>query len=146
MHSEKILNLDMDGTFVDFYGVPGWLEHLTNFSATPYEIAKPLFSMSRFAKLLNSLKKKGYILNIISWTSKTGTPEFDKEVEKAKKKWLKKHLPSVEFDNIYIVPYGTPKHTLASGILFDDEEKNRKEWGKNAYDVDDILGVLKAIA
>jgi hypothetical protein len=41
------------------------------------------------------------------------------------------------------VPYGTPKHTLSNGILFDDEQKNRENWGNGAYNVDNIIGVLK---
>ena len=39
---EKILNFDMDGTFVDLYGVENWLDDLTNSRTRPYEIAKPL--------------------------------------------------------------------------------------------------------
>jgi hypothetical protein len=70
---------------------------------------------------------------------------YDNAVTSAKIAWLAKYLPSVKFDNIFIVPYGTPKSTLASGILFDDEEKNRDDWGKNAFDVDNIIEVLRAI-
>ena len=142
----KILNFDLDGTIVDFYGVKDWLEYLNNFQVYPYEAAKPLLNMSVLARQLNKLKKAGYIINIISWTSKISNSDFDKAIEKAKKQWLNKHLPSVKFDNIYIVPYGTPKHTLSSGILFDDEEKNRKDWGEGAYNVNNILDILKAIA
>ena len=69
-----------------------------------------------------------------------------KEVVSSKLKWLAKHLPSVKWDNIYIVPYGTPKHEISSGILFDDEVGNREKWGVGAYDVDNILGVLRAVA
>ena len=35
---------------------------------------------------------------------------------------------------------------LFCGILFDDEEPNRNMWGEGAYDVHNILGVLKEIA
>ena len=55
------------------------------------------------------------------------------------------HLASVKFENIFIVPYGTPKQTLASGILFDDEIGNRTAWNGTAYDVNDIIGMLKAL-
>ena len=139
------INFDLDGTLANFYGVEGWLDDLENSCSRPYAIAKPLVNMSSLARLLNKLQKKGYTINIISWLSKTGTPEFNKEVTSVKQKWLTKHLPSVQWVNIYIVPYGTPKHILASGILFDDEKQNRDNWGNGAYDVDNILGVLKGL-
>ena len=51
----------------------------------------------------------------------------------------------MNFDEIIIVPYGTYKENLSSGILFDDEENNRKYWGENAYNVENIIGVLKSL-
>ena len=137
------INFDMDGTLADFYGVENWLDYLNNENEYPYQVAKPLINMSLLARLLNKLKAKGYTINIISWLSKTSTPEYDEKVTKAKKDWLKRHLKSVNFDNLYIVPYGTPKHTLSNGILFDDEQKNRDNWGAGAYDVNNIIGILK---
>lgn len=142
----KIINFDLDGTIADLYGVDGWLNDLINGDTRPYDIAKPLVNMSALARVLNGLQRKGYIINIISWTSKSGTAEYNERVKVAKLKWLAKHLKSVKFNNVYIVPYGTPKHTISSGILFDDEEPNRTKWGVGAYDVTDILGVLKAVA
>lgn len=142
---EKSIYLDMDGTIANLYGVANWLDYLINFDSTPYEIAKPLINMSALARKLNALQKRGYTIGIISWLSKTTNAEYDKAVTTAKLNWLKKHLKSVHFDIIHIVAYGTPKHTLGKGILFDDEEKNRTAWGKNAYDVTDILGVLKTL-
>lgn len=141
----RTINFDLDGTLANFYGVEGWLNDLENSRSRPYAIAKPLVNMSSLARLLNKLQKRGYTINIISWLSKTGTPEFNEEVISVKQKWLTKHLPSVQWDNIYIVPYGTPKHTLASGILFDDEKPNRDNWNGQAFDVDNILGVLKGL-
>lgn len=143
--NEKIINFDMDGTFVDLYGVDGWLDDLTNGRTRPYEVAKPMINMSAFARRLNYLQKIGYIINVISWTAKNGSADFNKRVKIAKLNWLAKHLKSVKFDNVYIVPYGTPKHEISSGILFDDEKANREKWGTGAYDVDNILGVLRAV-
>jgi hypothetical protein len=143
---EKIINFDMDGTIVDFYGVNGWLDDLENKRVRPYKIAKPLVNMSSLARVLNRLQKSGYQINIISWLSKRPSAEFDKEVTFAKRQWLKKHLGSVKFDNIWIVPYGTPKQTFANGILFDDEKPNRDNWCGLAYDVDNIIEVLKGVA
>lgn len=140
---DRIINLDMDGSIVDFYAVDNWLKDLENSNVRPYRIAKPLIDMGALSKVLNRLQNKGYIINIISWCSKSGTKEFNKATIKTKKDWLKRHLSNVKFDNIYIVPYGTPKYTLSSGILFDDEEKNRKDWKGTAYNVDNILGILQ---
>lgn len=139
----KIINFDMDGTLNQFYDVEGWLNDLINKNPRPYKIAKPAFNFSILARRLNILIKKGYKIRIISWLAKNSTEDFDNLVIKTKKDWLKKHLPSVKFDKIIIVSYGTPKETLSTGYLFDDEENNRKNWGKNAYDVNNILEILK---
>lgn len=143
---EKIINFDLDGTIANLYGVDNWLDYLINSDTYPYAVAKPLVNMNLLARLLNKLSKKGYLINIISWTSKSGTPEYNEAVKQVKIKWLKTHLKSVNFDNIYIVPYGTPKHTISSGILFDDEKQNRDNWGVGAFDESQIFEVLKAIA
>ena len=142
----KAINFDMDGTLCDFYGVENWLEYLINHDATPYAVAKPLLNLSALARKLNALQHEGYEINIISWLAKNSTEEFDKIVTETKKKWLKKHLPSVNWNKITIVAYGIDKSTLGNGILFDDEEPNRKMWGEGAYDVDNILGILSQVA
>lgn len=141
----KAINFDMDGTLANFYGVEGWLDDLINSNPRPYAIAKPLFNFSALARQIHRLQALGYEVNIISWLSKNGTEEFNTEVTAVKKEWLAKHLPSVHFDNITIVKYGTPKSTCGSGILFDDEEGNRTEWGGIAYDVQNILEILRNI-
>lgn len=141
----KIINFDMDGTLVDFYGVENWLEYLTNSNPYPYIAAKPLVNMSALARVLHRLQKNGYKVRIVSWLAKNSNESFDAAVTAAKIKWLKSHIPSVDFDEIIIVPYGTYKENLSSGILFDDEENNRKFWGNNAYNVDNILEVLKGL-
>lgn len=146
---KKTINFDMDGTLVDLYGVDNWLEMLINEDTTPYEIAKPLVNFSVLARLLNKLIASGAEINIISWTSKGGSPEYNEAVAKVKKEYLEKHLPSVKFSKILIVPYGTPKYTLAKGILFDDEEQNRNGWRKHngtySFDETDIINILKAL-
>ena len=141
----KSINFDMDGTLANFYGVDGWLDDLINSNSRPYAVAKPLFNLSALARQIHRLQAKGYTANIISWLSKCGTDEFNAEVTAVKKEWLAKHLPSVAFDNIVIVKYGTPKSTCGNGILFDDEEGNRTEWGEGAYDVANILEVLRGL-
>lgn len=141
----KAIYFDMDGTIANLYDVDNWLDYLIKYDSTPYEIAKPMLNMSVLARILNRLQREGYIIGIISWLSKTSTPEYGKKVRQAKINWLKKHLKSVKFDSIQIVDYGTPKYTLGKGILFDDEVENRNAWGEGAYDVYNILGVLKTL-
>ena len=140
------INFDMDGTIADLYGMENWLECLINEDTTPYEIAKPLLRFATLARVLNNLQKRGYEIAIITWLSKSGTDEYNEAVTEAKLEWLAKHLPSVKWDRITVVPYGTPKQNYCGNpldILFDDEEHNRKAWTGRAYDVENILEILK---
>ena len=139
----KKIYFDMDGTIANLYGVDGWLNYLINKETTPYKIAQPMINFSHLARLLNKLQRNGYTIGIISWTAKNSTKEYNERIAQVKKEWLAKHLPSVRFDEIHIVEYGTPKSTCGNGILFDDEEQNRAEWNGTAYNVNNILEVLK---
>ncbi len=139
------INFDMDGTIVNFYGVEGWLEDLKNKNPRPYREAKPLLNLSYLARLIHQLQAKGYSINIISWLARDSTPIFDEKVTKAKLEWLHTHLPSVTFNNISIVKYGTPKNTCGNGILFDDEEPNRIEWVGTSYAETAIFETLKTL-
>ena len=139
---------DMDGTIANLYGVQNWLNYLMASDPTPYAIAKPLLRLNALARVLNNLQRKGYKVGVISWLAKNSTADYDEAVTKAKIDWLTKHLASVAFDEINIVRYGTPKHLFATceaDILFDDEEKNRNEWTGKAFDVNNILEVLKGL-
>ena len=139
---------DMDGTIADLYGVENWLDYLIASDALPYEIAKPLIRLNALARILNRLQKQGYKVGVISWLAKNSNTDYDEKVTKAKKEWLKKHLASVNFDEIHIVKYGTPKQTFAkteNDILFDDEEKNRNDWTGKAFDVNKIIEILKGM-
>lgn len=137
---------DMDGTIADLYGVDGWLDNLINEDTRPYDEAKPLVNMAYLARLLHKAQANGYEIGIISWTSRNGSDLYNGEVALAKMVWLHKHLPSVEWDEIKIVRYGTNKRAACGGgILFDDEEGNRKAWGDGAFTPDEIIRVLKGI-
>ena len=142
------INFDLDGTIYDLYGVNNWLEMLLAEDTTPYKIGKPLVRLATLARLLNKLQRNGYSLAVISWLSKGGSADYNTRVTEAKLEWLGKHLPSVAWDRITIVEYGTPKENYCKNpldILFDDEEYNRENWNGIAYDVNDILGVLKVL-
>lgn len=142
------INLDCDGTFIDLYGVENWLDYLLNENTTPYEVAKPLINLSLLARYLNKFQKMGNEIAVISWCSKNASAEYDKAVAEAKKAWLAKHLPSVVWDEIIIIPYGTPKENYchsADDILFDDEAKNRNNWTGKAFAETAIFEVLKEL-
>ena len=142
---KKMIWLDMDGTFVNLYGVKDWLPMLEAEDTTPYEVAKPLLPMDQFARRLNILRRKGYTVNVVSWTSKNGSSAYNARVATAKRAWLAQHLPSVKFGTVDIIDYGTPKQAGRDCILFDDEEKNRSTWNGEAYDANNILEVLKTL-
>ena len=145
MMTIREINFDMDGTIANLYGVENWLDYLMAKDTTPYAIAKPLVNLSALARVLNRLQREGYTIGVISWLAKNSDDDYNKRVDEVKREWLARHLPSVQWDKVNIVAYGTPKSTCGEGILFDDEEPNRKEWNGIAYDVENIIEVLKAL-
>ena len=145
---EKGIYFDCDGTRVDLYNVEDWLSHLRNYSVYPYVTARPLVNMSSLARLLNRLQKNGYIIGIITWCSKGSNDDFDARTQNAKLQWLRRHLPSVNFDEIHIVEYGIEKSSVANypnGILFDDNTAVRKSRQGIAHDENGIIDFLKEL-
>lgn len=139
---------DMDGTIADLYAVENWLPMLRAEDATPYEEARPLVNLALLAREIHKLEKLGFTFGVISWGSKSASAEYNREVELTKREWLAKHLPSVEFAEIAVVPYGTPKSTVVEfpcGILFDDEERNRQEWKGYSFAENEILKNLREL-
>ena len=139
---------DMDGTIANLYGVDGWLDMLRTYDPKPYAEAEVMLNMSTLARYLHKVQEAGISIGIISWLSKCSIPSYDEAVEEAKLAWLKKHLPSVDWDFVYIVSYGTDKSSFmytADDILFDDEERNREDWGGEAFTPDEIMEVLKGL-
>ena len=149
----KAIYFDMDGTIADLYGCENWLADLINGYTRHYRAAKALINMRKLGRLLNTLQKSGYHIGIVSWLSKGGTAQYDKKVIETKKKWLARHIGAVNWNEIKIVPYGTPKSTVVDfpgGLLFDDEKRNRVEWSTAtnsglAFEVDNILKVLSSL-
>ena len=143
------INFDMDGTIADLYSVSEWLADLESHNPRPYKEAKPMVNMSLLSRYIHKAQAMGYEVNIVSWLSKSSNQEYNEMVTKAKLDWLHKHLRSVQFDNIVIVPYGTPKSTCVKqsdmGILFDDEQKNRTEWRGTSAEPSEIFEILKGI-
>jgi hypothetical protein len=137
---------DMDGTIADLYGVADWLPALIAEDTRPYEVAKGIGNLALIARLLNKAQANGHEIGIISWTSKAGTPAYNERVAEAKRVWLGRHLRSVAWNEIKVVAYGTDKKVATGGgILFDDEEGNRTNWGTGAYTPAEIVETLKKI-
>lgn len=140
---------DLDGTLADFYSVDNWLQKILENDSSPYREARPLHNFSYLAKLMHKCQKKGIEFSIISWGSKNSTENFLAAVADEKRKWLKTHLPSVQFSEIIIAPYGTPKENYKNShfdILFDDEQANRKNWKNGAFEPQYIIPILKLLA
>ena len=129
--------LDMDGTIANLYNVNNWLEDLINSNPRPYKEAKRMVE----EEVLERLVKAGYELGIVSWLAKGGNKEYNKEVRRAKRQWLKDNYPNIQFVEIHIVQYGKAKSKVVkekNGILFDDEERNRREWKGLAVDAKEL--------
>ena len=134
MKTLKMICFDMDGTFADLYGVPGWLEMLRAYDSTPYEIAPPMWDMVELARLLAQAQTSGIEIRIITWLSKESTAEYDKAVREAKREWLVNQ--GFPFDHFHGVAYGATKadsirRYLAedeTAILIDDNFKVRNGW------------------
>ena len=139
---------DLDGTLADLYSVENWLEYLQNSDPYPYQVAEPMVDLRMLARLLNKAQREGHEIGVVTWLSKSGNAEYNDEVRRAKRRWLAQHLPSVDWDEVHMVKYGTPKWAVVqdqNGILFDDEEKNRKFWRGEAHDESEIMEVLKSL-
>ena len=144
----KTLVFDMDGTIADLYAVTDWLENIIAENVRPYAIAEPMYNMNKLVNVINRLKENGWRVAIVSWTSKHGSKEYNKEVRRVKKEWLDRY--NFPYDELHVIKYGTPKSycmrkTGGFQILFDDEEPNRKAWrnGSTVNANEDIYKILK---
>jgi phosphoglycolate phosphatase-like HAD superfamily hydrolase len=150
----KMICFDMDGTIADLYAVIGWLTMLRAFDPTPYLVAQPMWNMAEMADLLRQLQASGIEIRIITWLSKGSSPEYDKAVREAKRKWLMEQ--GFPFDHFHCLTYGATKADSVrkyldedeTAILFDDNAKVRQGWHLGeAIDptTTDILEVLKSL-
>jgi 5'(3')-deoxyribonucleotidase len=127
----KKIIFDMDGTIADLYGEEKWLCRLLNEEVGLFENLKPMHDKTKLTEILNKLSALGFELEIRTWTPKNVSPEYVKKVEQEKREWTRKNFPMIE--NIYCLPYGTPKQRLnlkkaKLEILVDDNEKILKMW------------------
>lgn len=143
----NVIVFDLDGTIVDLYGVPNWLEMLRAEDETPYTIAEPMYNMNLLVSVLNDLRANGVMISVTTWSSMGGSKEYNKRVRAAKIAWLKKY--DFPFDIFHCQAYGTTKANATrkyggNQILFDDNAKVRKGWtlGRTVDANFDIMGEL----
>lgn len=147
MKKVKTIYFDMDGTIADLYGEENWLQDILTEKTSAYENAKPLTNMEKLEKILLELQAKKIDIGIITWLGKNANKSYKNKTRVAKHNWLKKHLPNINFNEIHMVQYGTPKHLIAKdrkGLIFDDDKQVREKWQGIAIDPtkDDILDTL----
>ena len=145
----KKIYFDMDGTLYNLYGYENWLECILSKKTECYTKSDLLVNYEEFINILNTLKKKGYCLGIITWLPKNATKQYQNKVRKAKYRYLNKYFSNI-FDEIHITQYGKDKSVYCDNeeyILFDDELNNRLQWDKKgvSYDVVNLLEILKTL-
>lgn len=142
----KMIWLDMDGTIVDLYNYPSWLFLLRAESTEPYENARPLVNFSQLARLLHRAIKKGYGIGVLSWGAANSSADFYIRTYQAKMAYLRKHLPSVEWNCINVLPYGLNKDLLRiseDDILIDDSLLVLEQWNGRKFHADYLIEVLQ---
>lgn len=150
----KEICFDLDGSIVDFYSVPHWLEMLRAYDPTPYEVAEPMWDMRVLADTLKELMESGITISVVTWLSKESTPDYDEEVRKAKRKWLDRY--GFPYDHFHGVKYGATKadsvrkrlHDGDEAILIDDNAKVRAGWHLGATidpTAENIIEILKEL-
>lgn len=127
----KILVFDMDGTIADLYNVENWLDEIRAENPAPYADAEPLYDMTVLNAVLDVFRMIGWKIVVTSWLAKGSTAEYDEKVKRAKTEWLNKG--GFPYDEIHIVPYGTPKTACTKNyggyqVLVDDNADVRAEW------------------
>ena len=150
----RTIYFDMDGTIANLYGVENWLPKLRAEDATPYTDAEPMVNIADFQLYLSILQNRGYKIGVISWLAKDSSKPYKIAVTKAKKEWLKKTFPDIVFNETHFVQYGTRKDYVAkdkNGILFDDDDRVRKNWkgeaiNPNLYDIVETLKKLRKMS
>ena len=146
------LIFDMDGTIADLYKVENWLAKIRAYDPAPYTEAALM--VAGVAEAIAEARRAGAEVKVVSWLSKDSTANYDTEVRKAKREWLK--AQGIEVDSVRCVPYGTQKAYYRNpeniNILFDDNAEVREsfEGFPMCFAIDpatvDIVKVLRELA
>ena len=129
----KTIYFDMDGTIADLYGVEGWEPNLRRENPTPYREARPMMDVVMFNWHCQLLQQMGIGLGVISWLSMNSSKSYEEDVTIEKMRWLARYTPILLNGETHFIPYGTPKHEVATdsqGTLVDDSEVVGQEWQK----------------
>lgn len=144
----KSIVLDMDGTIADLFHAPNWLERLRASDPTPYSEAVPLVDMEQLDDLITRYQAQGVAVEIVSWGAMGGSSAYLARTATAKRNWLKQHLKS-RLNAVYVVPYGTPKHSViadsVNSVLVDDSKSVRDEWSGETLDATNSKGMMDAL-
>ena len=73
---DKAIYFDMDGTIADLYNQPDWLPKLRAENPAPYADAELMVDAEQFQIMVNELKRQGYLVGVISWSSREATDEY----------------------------------------------------------------------
>ena len=127
----KKIFFDMDGTIADLYGQEKWLEQLLSETVGLFRNLPTMHNKKELADTLQMLKNTGFELEVITWTPKNVSSEYEKIVAQEKAEWVAEHFPQIS--KIHALRYGTPKqkanYTKAkTEILVDDNEEVLKIW------------------
>lgn len=124
------LIFDMDGTIASLYDVEDWLSKLCKYDPSPYTEAALM--VAGVGEAITKAREAGVTVKVVSWLSKESTPDYDKQVRKAKRDWLA--AQGIEVDSVRCIPYGTQKAYYRDpdpdtiNILFDDNAEVRESF------------------
>jgi phosphoglycolate phosphatase-like HAD superfamily hydrolase len=147
MKSDYILYFDLDGVLVDFHTGYTDIARTVDFEGLDQNYWEDLVHKKYSAMSdtpdwwanLNWIEGGKELWNvghslfnevcILSSASSSDPKRFD-IVEKGKRQWIKKNMPQIKSNNVFIVPYKGKKKDYASknSILVDDVTITIKEW------------------
>lgn len=144
----KSIVFDLDGTIAALYDVPNWLERLHGNDPSAYLDASPMVDMEQLSNLVERYQAQGVSVEVVSWGAMNSSNAYLARTATAKRQWLKQHLKT-RLNAVYVVPYGTPKHSIVPDpdncVLVDDNKQVRQAWTGETLDASDSKGMMNAL-